>query len=259
LVCTLLPGKRVVLTFHSGGYATSDAGRTAARWTLRGFVFRRFDLIIAVNEEIRALFERFGVSKSRLRIVAPYSDDPRVGDEADVSLPTVIEDFIASHAPVLATVGGLEPEYDVPIQLAMLSSLRETRPDAGLVIVGDGSIRKQIESAIAETGLSEHALLCGDTPHAITLEIIRRADVLLRTSKYDGDSIAVREAIALGTPVVATDNGMRPAGVRLFPASDLDALRQVVSEALTSGPTSVTVGEHNGIDAVIELYHELVR
>ena len=63
-------------------------------------------------------------------------------------------------------------------------------------------------------------MLCGDVPHELTLHAITRAAALLRTTRYDGDSIAVREAIAAGTPVVATDNGMRPAGTELFRIGD---------------------------------------
>jgi len=50
LVCALLPGRRAVLTLHSGGYPTSPEGRSARPRSWRGFVFRRFDRIIAVNE-----------------------------------------------------------------------------------------------------------------------------------------------------------------------------------------------------------------
>src|SRR5438105_8526009 len=39
-----------------------------------------------------------------------------------------------------------------------------------------------------------------------SLRAIADADVLLRTTLYDGDAISVREALYLGTPVVATDN-----------------------------------------------------
>ncbi|MCV4567241.1 hypothetical protein OFB72_32285, partial [Escherichia coli] len=53
----------------------------------------------------------------------------------------------------------------------------------------------------------------GDLPHVITLQMISSANVLLRTTRFDGDAISVREALFLGTPVIATDNGMRPEGV----------------------------------------------
>ena len=78
----------------------------------------------------------------------------------------------------------------------------------------------------------EHILLTGDLPHAITLAAVARSDLFLRTTQYDGDAISVREALWLGTPVIATDNGMRPAGVRLVPIGDVDALTSAMLEQL---------------------------
>ena len=66
--------------------------------------------------------------------------------------------------------------------------------------------------------------LAGDVEHKITLHLIKKADILLRTTKFDGDAIAVREALFLDTPVIATDNGLRPAGVNLIPIHDQDEL-----------------------------------
>src|SRR5438045_4808816 len=82
LVCCLLPGRRAVLTFHSGGYPASPAGRTARPLRLRGFVFRRFARIIAVNEAIADMFRRFGIAPDKLRLIQP----PTVGTPgADVA------------------------------------------------------------------------------------------------------------------------------------------------------------------------------
>ena len=77
---------------------------------------------------------------------------------------------------------------------------------------------------------AEHVLLCGDVPHAITMTAISRAELMLRTTLYDGDAVSVREALHLGTPVIASDNGMRPAGVHLIPKSDLQALLRAIEE-----------------------------
>jgi glycosyltransferase involved in cell wall biosynthesis len=53
---------------------------------------------------------------------------------------------------------------------------------------------------------------------------MRNADVMLRTTLFDGDAISVHEALYLGTPVIATDNGMHPEGVRLILNADRNAL-----------------------------------
>jgi len=52
LVCCLIPGKKAVLTFHSGGFPSSPAGQALQSKTFSAFVLRRFDAIIGVNPEI---------------------------------------------------------------------------------------------------------------------------------------------------------------------------------------------------------------
>ncbi|HET8823945.1 MAG TPA: glycosyltransferase, partial [Terriglobales bacterium] len=56
LACFALPDTSCVFTFHSGGYPSSAEGRSAHAHTLRAFVLRRFDALIAVNEEIAQFF-----------------------------------------------------------------------------------------------------------------------------------------------------------------------------------------------------------
>ena len=91
---------------------------------------------------------------------------------------------------------------------------------------------------------------------------IARADLMLRTTLYDGDAISVREALYLGTAVVATDNGMRPAGVQLVPVSDIDALFAAVERTLGPGTKSqekLPLPDESNLEAVLRVYEELLR
>ncbi len=252
LACTLKPGGKSVLTFHSGGYASSPEGKQARPRTLRGFVFRRFDRVIAVNPEIAALFARFGVAPERIRLIAPHA----LPSEAPAQpLPPALHDFFDTHKPILATVGLLEPEYDLPLQMEALGRVREHFPKAGLVIIGAGSLEAELRAR-----LPENVQLAGDVPHAATLRAIAEADVFLRTTLYDGDSVAVREALHLGTPVIATDNRMRPEGVRLIPPSNLDALVRAIVEQLSAPRPHACPGDADAnIEAVLKVYAELVQ
>jgi len=103
-------------------------------------------------------------------------------------------------------------------------------------------------------------LLCGDVPHPVTLRAIAESDVLLRTTWYDGDSISVREALHLGTPVIATDNGKRPEGVDLIPRADLAALRLAIDRRLTAPVALVAKsgGDEGSLQATLSLYRELM-
>jgi glycosyltransferase involved in cell wall biosynthesis len=121
LLCSLLPGKKTVFTFHSGGYPTSEAGQRAKPRSPRGFVLRRLDGIVAINQELFDLFLQFGVAPQRIRLIAPHAVEK---PSADTPLPQAMEQFYAAHDPLLVTVSGLEPEYDVPLQIEAIGRLR---------------------------------------------------------------------------------------------------------------------------------------
>jgi glycosyltransferase involved in cell wall biosynthesis len=257
LFCTLLPGRKTVLTFHSGGYPGSSAGQTAARATLRGFVLRRLDGLIGVNPEIASLFAKFGVRRERIRTILPFAVEPPDGS---LPLPGRLAAFLSAHRPALLTAGLLEPEYDLPMQIDVMAEILERYPRAGLLIVGAGSLEESLRARIASTAYRDHVLLYGDMPHAMTLRATLASDLLLRTTRYDGDSVSVREALYLGTPVIATDNGMRPEGVHLIPPADPGRLRDAVCELLSgerARQAPAGDGQEN-IRAVAQFYESIL-
>jgi glycosyltransferase involved in cell wall biosynthesis len=256
LFCSLLPGKKTVFSFHSGGYPRSDAGRRASPRSFRGFVLRRLDGLIAVNRELAELFRNFGVPGDRVRLIPPHSFEQLLDE---TPLPQELEEFCAVRHPLIVTVSGLEPEYDLPLQFEAVGRLREAFPSIGLAIIGVGSLENEMRRKIAAQPYGEHVLLCGDIPHRAALRAIRRSDLFLRTTQYDGDSISVREALHLGVPVIATDNGMRPAGVHLVPMADLEALCRAVEASLRDPANAhppATAGVEN-LDAVFRFYADL--
>ena len=263
IVCRLIPRARTVLTLHSGGYPTSAAGRSTTRRSWRAFALRQFDRLIGVNAELLDFFHRLGCSPERTRLISPHAfsppDDWTTAD-AERQWPSAFRQFRATHRPLLLTVGQLEPEYDLALQIDALTAIRKHHPDAGLAIIGAGSLEAELVGYATASGSSKHVLLCGDVAHEATLAAIAASDVLLRTTRYDGDSIAVREAIHLGTPVIATDNGMRPPGVHLFPPGDIEALCGAIDDALAipSRDRSQPVRDERNLEAVLALYGELV-
>jgi glycogen synthase len=257
---TTLPGRRSVLTLHSGGYPTSPQAHETWRLKVIHAVFRRFDALVGVNPEVKAFLATSGIAPEKVHQLKPFPHLTMIksGSESDPRL----ESFCDRQKPLLATVGLLEPEYDLPLQFAVLRQLRQTYPEVGLVVVGSGSLQGELARQIALEPNRERILLAGDVPHPITIELIQRAAVLLRTTLYDGDAISVREALQLGTPVVATDNGMRPANVLLAPVGDAGAVARQVLNVLetprSAAGFAAKMSEHDGIDDTLELYESLL-
>jgi glycosyltransferase involved in cell wall biosynthesis len=221
-------------------------------------VFRRFDRIIAVNEALAEVFRRFGVRDDHVRMILPYSlSQP---DET-VAVPDDLREFCARHSPLLLAVGGLEPDYEPLFQIAAMSDILAEFPNAGLLIVGDGSMRGEVNDAATACGYAGHIRIAGNVPHAVTLHLIRDADILIRTTLFDGDAISIREALFLETPVIATDNGMRPDGVHLIESGNADDLVAKVRSVLDQSGTkpAESTEDSTNIASVVELYGEILK
>ena len=68
---------------------------------------------------------------------------------------------------------------------------------------------------------------------------LAESSVYVRPASTDSLGVAVWEAIALGTPVVASDVCERPVGVRIFPNNDKAKFFQLLGEVLDNPPESL--------------------
>lgn len=257
LATSLLPGRRTVVTLHSGG-AAADPSRPGRR-SLAGLVLRRVDRVIGVNPSMIDWFLELGCAPDRTHLILPYAIDADYLREAAAPLQGEMARFRERHDPLLVTVGGLEDEYDIPTQLEALRLVRERLPGAGLIVVGAGSLAADLHRRSEELGVAQQVLVTGALPPADTARAIRSADVFLRTTKYDGDSIAVREALHLGTPVVATDNGMRPPGTLLVPTGDPRAVADAIRSSLAGRVPhrQPWPPDTRGVEGVLDVYRSL--
>jgi len=256
-ICSIIGNGKCVLTVHSGAYPQTEKAKAAHPNSIRGMIFRRFSRLIGVNDAIAGVFRSYGVPDDRIRVILPYSlEEP----DPSTTIPAELKGFCDKHSPVLLAVGGLEKDYDPLFQIATMNEILADFPNAGLMIVGDGSMRKEIREAIDASGYADRICLAGNVEHAVTLHLINDSDALLRTTLFDGDAISVREALHLGTPVVATDNGMRPEGVELIESGDRNGLAAAVKKVVSKGKNGALKQENGNenIAAVVELYKELL-
>jgi glycosyltransferase involved in cell wall biosynthesis len=112
-------------------------------------------------------------------------------------------------AETVLFVGRLRTRKAVAVLVEAFAAVVRQRPQARLVLLGDGEQRAALEAQIARLGIGAAVDLAGAVPRAATVEWLRRADVFCLPSTYEGFPLAILEAMAEGLPVVAT----RVAGV----------------------------------------------
>jgi sugar transferase (PEP-CTERM/EpsH1 system associated) len=110
---------------------------------------------------------------------------------------------------VIGTVGRLEAVKDqVTLARAFVRVVADNPTLADrcrLVMIGDGSLRAEVERVVSEAGLADQVWLPGARDDVARL--LRGFDVFVLPSKAEGISNTILEAMASGLPVVATDVG----------------------------------------------------
>ncbi len=147
------------------------------------------------------------------------------------------------------------------MQIDAMEKVLEKFSKTGLMIIGSGSLENQLKEAIAAKSYSSQICLANDVHHTNTLHLINDCDILLRTTKFDGDAISIREALHLETAVIATDNGMRPAGVKLIPKQNQEKLVEAIYEVAgrEKPKKSPKPDDRKNIEAVLNLYREILK
>jgi teichuronic acid biosynthesis glycosyltransferase TuaC len=106
----------------------------------------------------------------------------------------------------LLSVGNLIPLKGHDLAIKALALL----PEARLAIVGDGPERANLEQLATRLGIGDRVRFFGRVPHDALPEIYLAADALLLLSTSEGLANVLLEAMACGTPVVATPVGGTP-------------------------------------------------
>jgi len=101
-------------------------------------------------------------------------------------------------------VGRLEPQKRWDRLIDALPSIADR--EARLMILGEGRLREALTAQAARLGVSERVSMPGHS--ADPLPLVEAATVLALTSDFEGVPGVIREALALGTPVVSTDSSV---------------------------------------------------
>jgi len=109
--------------------------------------------------------------------------------------------------PILATVGRLSAEKGQVYLLEALKSVRKEFPDTQLLVIGDGILRKELETFVEKENLNNNVRFTGlcDDPS----QLLKDIDIFVLPSLYESFGIVLLEAMAQGKPVIASNvNGI---------------------------------------------------
>lgn len=204
-----------VTTFHSPWpteYAikTREEGRGAfrrwlniyLRWLVERHVLAHSDGVITLSGYMQGQLRRVYESAPEGAVVPGGVDSVRFSPDAGEYAP------MKWDGPVFLTVRRLSERMGHDRLLEAFATLREAHPDARLYIAGDGPIRDQLEQSAADLDVADRTTFLGYIPDEQLSAVYATADIfVLPTQQLEGFGLATLEALAAGTPVVATPVG----------------------------------------------------
>jgi glycosyltransferase involved in cell wall biosynthesis len=166
----------------------------------------------------------------------------------------------------IITVGTLKPQKNQALLISAFARLRRLRPDAKLMLLGEGELLDALNAHAEREGVGDRVLFPGFTP--APAPYMASADLFVLSSDYEGFGNVLVEAMSLGVSVVSTDCESGPSEIlghgrygRLVPCGDPDALADAMDASLRA-PTDPALlkeqAERLSGAASVEKYLELM-
>lgn len=209
------------------------------------WVLGRIDLVVCVTQ---------GVKEDLLATIDLDEDPVVIPNPVDIT--SIVRNskeppghpWLDGTGRIVLGVGRLAWQKDFTTLVKAFTSVTDEFPDAKLLLLGEGELRPVLEKLIVECGLSGQAQLLGFVNNPWSY--MANSSVLAMSSRFEGLGLVLVEALACGTPVVATDCPGGPAEVldngrlgRLVPVGDANAMATALIEVLAAPPPPVDSNE----------------
>ncbi|HUL01655.1 MAG TPA: glycosyltransferase family 4 protein [Gemmatimonadales bacterium] len=169
-------------------------------------VLQASERIVTVSEfSKRQLVSELGIASERIEAVPNGVDEKFVAAPAAGALRAR---YGLAAGPVALYLGGLKARKNLPFLLDVWKDVAGARPDATLVIVGDGPLARRLERQAQPLG--RRVVFAGRVPEGDKVAHYNLADLFLFPSTLEGFGLAVGEAMSCGLPAVVSDQGALP-------------------------------------------------
>jgi glycosyltransferase involved in cell wall biosynthesis len=222
-------GKPAILMFHAGP-EQQYFPRKRGLWFLAFRVLFHASAAIVCNlESVKREIEKYRVPPEKVHAVFSVNYPT---EEIPVPLPPAVEQFLREHEPRLFSYTMFRQEFTPEVLFEAFAHLCEKFTCAGLLIAGPREVPPEITAMIKHWGLESRVLISGNLAHSEFLTAIQRSDVFIRTHLRDGLCASVIEALSLGVPVVAVEDGIRPPSVITYDSPEAPVLLATLTKVL---------------------------
>lgn len=167
----------------------------------------RFPFVIAVSSDIRAELIAHGAQPHNVRTILNAIDPHKHQRDSARTAAARAQFGVQPHDIAIGAVGRLERQKRFDILIDAFEAMASRRRDQHLklLIAGDGSLMPELRALVAARRLEQTVCLLGNQTDIVGFH--HALDLFVQSSEYEGTPNSVLEAMALETPIVATDAG----------------------------------------------------
>lgn len=191
-----------VILHEHGAYPSVPVHQRIADWLLAPLG----DKTIVVSEAVAEFcVEHRSIHPDKIETIRngiPLDEFRNVPEQA---VREAADELVDHSAPTIGAVARLDEEKGITYLLEAIPAIQAEIPAVKVLIVGEGSLRSELEAKAEQMGIAEDVIFTGerrDVPRLYKL-----MDVKVISSMYEGIPLTLFEAMATGTPVVATKVG----------------------------------------------------
>jgi glycosyltransferase involved in cell wall biosynthesis len=232
LLLARLWGRPAFLTYGGGHQQTYfPAPKNSVQYIAFYLLFRVPQRIYCNSDAVKKVLLTTNIPPERVEPIPHFSS--YYVEFAPVALPAKVEEFYRSHDGVFFSYVCFRKEFALDFFAEAIRRFRETFPKIGFMLVGPWE--REMESTLAflkDKKIEDAVCLLPSVPHDTFLTLLSRSLAYIRTPVTDGICSSVLESLKLKVPVLASENGTRPAGVTLWNDGDLEGLLRLMTETV---------------------------
>lgn len=262
-------GKKVVITIHSLR-ENIDEFSMLDNFFVK-YTFRYASKIIVTNTAIKNYISLHGCEQNKIAVI-PAFIAPNNSVDVLRNIPPHILDFIDSHQPLVSANAyqikfhNGEDLYGIDLLLALINQLKERYPRVGLVFalpeINDMRYFEKVQNEIVKFDIKQNILFTLQPLNDAWI-IWKVSDIFIRPTNTDGDSVSIREAMTVGTPVITSNCVLRPRGCILFENRNVADLIKKVTITLENYEfwknSALKYIPEDNTDKIISIYHECLK
>jgi len=236
--------KPVIVTIHG---SDSRMAMEASGFLKKVFVFicKKASHLNCVSGVQKNELQQLGISNEKITILPMGVDGTFLekGEYRKIEL---------SNRPfTVLSNRNLLPIYNVSLLIRAIPMVLKEEPDTKFLIAGEGSEKEFLEREAKDLNIYSYVKFLGRVPHEEMPNLLAEANIYVSTSRYDGTSVSLLEALAAGAFPVVTDIPSNREWITtgengfLVPAEDESILARKIVEAIRNKELRTQASEKN--------------